>query len=96
MSNSIEAEYGDKYRDYEGVLELIEIVRENIVLTDYHSQIDWYNIFDSDFQIAIKKKKKKKKPNIFKRMFGLILRNSPVGEFLFTSILICFAFTVYI
>jgi len=70
MSNSIEAEYGDKYRDYEGVLELIEIVRENIVLTDYHSQIDWYNIFDSDFQIAIKKKKKKKKPNIFKRMFG--------------------------
>ena len=70
MSNSIQAEYCDKYRDYEGVIELVETVRDNIVLSDYNTQKDWYDIFDSDLKIAIKDLKKKKKKNIFKRMFG--------------------------
>jgi len=70
MSNSIQAEYCCKYEAYQGVFELVEIVRENIVLCDYDTQEDWYEYFDRDFQIAVKDLKKKKKKNIFKRMFG--------------------------
>ena len=70
MSNSIDAEYCCKYQEYEGVIELVETVRDNIVLCDYDSQRDWWDIFDRNFQIAIKDLKKKKKKNIFKRIFG--------------------------
>ena len=70
MSNSIQAEYCCKYEAYQGVFELVEKIRDNIVLCDYDTQKDWYEYFDRDFQIAIKDLKKKKKKNIFKRMFG--------------------------